>query len=322
MNKKYLVTLLFFFSTLYGEEVYIEELGFNLYIADDFVEDPGYVLQASSFNELKKISKLIEEFESENMFTYKIESYSVEDIINHFQNGAFNTGFVNVQNKGDDVILDYISRPGTYKVFARDYGSSDDLYSKLVIEDKVFGEMYFQYSYENYLYPSDLQFTVVFLSDKVLYRIFYRLNDPEMSIAPKLPNLFYQQGDNWYFANKELDFYEQLTSGELRHVSEYDRFISGWNSLLDSIKLGLKERELANSNSKTFGILNSSRVRVRSEPNLDGNHLGYLNDKQTVEILDETNEEMRIDNMCSTWLKIKTDDGLVGWTYGHFIDFE
>lgn len=73
---------------------------------------------------------------------------------------------------------------------------------------------------------------------------------------------------------------------------------------------------------KHFGVLNDSRVRVRNEPNLDGEHLGYLEKNQKVEVISKTNEIMKIGDMNSVWYKIKTIDGVEGWAYGFFIDLE
>lgn len=68
------------------------------------------------------------------------------------------------------------------------------------------------------------------------------------------------------------------------------------------------------------GVLNESRVRIRKEPNLDSEQIGYLEKDQIVYILDETEQSMKIGKMDSVWYKIETMDGIVGWSYGYFID--
>jgi len=73
---------------------------------------------------------------------------------------------------------------------------------------------------------------------------------------------------------------------------------------------------------KRTGILNDSRVRIRDFPNLEGNHLGYLNKNQRVEIIGQTSTEEQIGDMSSVWYKIRTEEGLEGWVYGWFIDIE
>lgn len=68
------------------------------------------------------------------------------------------------------------------------------------------------------------------------------------------------------------------------------------------------------------GVLNESRVRIRTEPNLESEHIGFLEKDQIVYILDETKQSMKIGNMNSVSYKIKTMDGIIGWSYGYFID--
>jgi hypothetical protein len=70
------------------------------------------------------------------------------------------------------------------------------------------------------------------------------------------------------------------------------------------------------------GILNASRVRVRALPNLDANNRGYLEEGQTVRVLDRSGARMHIGEMNAYWYFVETDDGLRGWSYGHFIDLQ
>jgi len=79
-------------------------------------------------------------------------------------------------------------------------------------------------------------------------------------------------------------------------------------------------KEISLKFDKTYGVLNDSRVRVRKEPNLNGEHITFIDKAQIVEILEITNDKMKIDNMESEWYKVKTDSGLIGWSYGFFID--
>lgn len=71
-----------------------------------------------------------------------------------------------------------------------------------------------------------------------------------------------------------------------------------------------------------YGLLNNSRVRIRIAPNLQSEHIGFLDESQRVEILEITEDKMKIENMESEWYRIKTDSGLIGWSYGYFIDIE
>lgn len=90
--------------------------------------------------------------------------------------------------------------------------------------------------------------------------------------------------------------------------------------LFTSTLIIAQTNNLLNQNNQITGTLNQSRVRIRKEPNLNGEQIGYLNKDQTVYILDRTTESMKIGDMDSAWYKIKTTDGLEGWSYGYFID--
>jgi hypothetical protein len=68
------------------------------------------------------------------------------------------------------------------------------------------------------------------------------------------------------------------------------------------------------------GVLNDSEVRVRGKPNLEGTPTGALQKGQHVVILDETEDKMQIGDMEAKWYKIETEEGLIGWSYGYFID--
>jgi len=71
-----------------------------------------------------------------------------------------------------------------------------------------------------------------------------------------------------------------------------------------------------------FGVFNDSNVRVREYPKLESVQLGKLNEGAVVRILEKSSEKMRIGDMNDYWYKIKTKEGLIGWSYGHFINLE
>ncbi len=70
------------------------------------------------------------------------------------------------------------------------------------------------------------------------------------------------------------------------------------------------------------GVLNASRVRVRALPNLDAQNRGYLEERQTVQLLDRSGVRMRIGETNAYWYLVQSEDGLRGWSYGHFIDLQ
>ncbi len=72
----------------------------------------------------------------------------------------------------------------------------------------------------------------------------------------------------------------------------------------------------------TTGIMNNSNVRMRENPNLQAQSLGYLQKGDKVEILDRSGIKVQIGNMNDWWYKVRTEDGTEAWAYGYFIDVE
>lgn len=89
--------------------------------------------------------------------------------------------------------------------------------------------------------------------------------------------------------------------------------------LYELIEKSIRELQFQNSD-KIFGRLNDYRVRIRLDSTLQGEHIGYLNKGDYVQILDQTEEPMKIGEMESVWYKIKTNEGIIGWAFGYFID--
>jgi len=70
------------------------------------------------------------------------------------------------------------------------------------------------------------------------------------------------------------------------------------------------------------GTINDSRVRLRTEPNLNSATLEYLNTGDTVKIIDRSEEKQKIDDMDAYWFQVETEDNETGWVYGWFVDVE
>jgi hypothetical protein len=70
------------------------------------------------------------------------------------------------------------------------------------------------------------------------------------------------------------------------------------------------------------GILNDDRVRVRAHPTLDAQILGHLDRRQRVEVLERSGRRESIGEMKDYWYRVRREDGLTGWSYGHFIDLQ
>lgn len=70
------------------------------------------------------------------------------------------------------------------------------------------------------------------------------------------------------------------------------------------------------------GVLNASRVRVRAYPTLEAEVRGHLEAGDPVEVLERSGRRERIGEMNDFWYRIRREDGLTGWSYGHFIDLQ
>jgi len=68
--------------------------------------------------------------------------------------------------------------------------------------------------------------------------------------------------------------------------------------------------------------LNDTRVRLRSEPNLSCETLGYLEKGDAVKIVDRTDEKYEIDGENWYWYQVETSDEQTGWVYGKYLDIE
>ncbi len=69
------------------------------------------------------------------------------------------------------------------------------------------------------------------------------------------------------------------------------------------------------------GTLNDANVRIRLSPNLKAFILPRLLQRgEKVRIVDETQTKMKIGKMDARWYEVETEDGLIGWSYGAFID--
>ena len=70
----------------------------------------------------------------------------------------------------------------------------------------------------------------------------------------------------------------------------------------------------------TRGALNDGRVRVRTYPTLEAEIVGHLDRGDRVEVLERSGQRVSIGSMNDFWYLVRREDGLSGWSYGHFID--
>lgn len=69
-------------------------------------------------------------------------------------------------------------------------------------------------------------------------------------------------------------------------------------------------------------VLNDTRVRCRTEPNLNCETWGYLNAGDKVLIKDISYDPFEIDGESWYWYKVESDALPDGWVYGKYLDIE
>ena len=119
--------------------------------------------------------------------------------------------------------------------------------------------------------------------------------------------------DNTPYENTEvLDFrYDLEVNEEILIKSEFK----------DCSAFNVKIKEEFNEKNKQ-GIINDTRVRLRSEPNLSCETLGYLEKGDAVKIVDRSDEKFEIDGENWYWYQVETTDEQTGWVYGKYLDIE
>lgn len=70
------------------------------------------------------------------------------------------------------------------------------------------------------------------------------------------------------------------------------------------------------------GVITDTRVRLRSEPNLQSETLDHLDTGDRLIILDKSAEQQQIDTMTDYWYKVQAEGYPEGWVYGAFVDYE
>lgn len=70
------------------------------------------------------------------------------------------------------------------------------------------------------------------------------------------------------------------------------------------------------------GIINDTRVRLRSKPNLNSAVLGFFNTGDKLKVVDWSNEKQKIGGMEAYWYKVESENSPDGWVYGKYLDIE
>lgn len=73
--------------------------------------------------------------------------------------------------------------------------------------------------------------------------------------------------------------------------------------------------------TKDFRYVNAREgLRVRKAPGLDAEKVGFLENREKVEVISETKMTMQIGMLYSSWVEIKTESGLTGFVYGGYLE--
>jgi len=68
-------------------------------------------------------------------------------------------------------------------------------------------------------------------------------------------------------------------------------------------------------------LANNNYIRLRSEPNLNGEGMGFIQEGDSVQILEISDHMEKIGGNIDNWYKVKTSDGTEAWTFGAFLNF-
>lgn len=124
--------------------------------------------------------------------------------------------------------------------------------------------------------------------------------------------------DNTPYENTEvLNFrYDLEVNEEILIKSEFKNY-SAFN---------VKIKKIINENIKQ-GIINDSRVRLRTEPNLNCSTILLLEKGDKLSVLSKSDKKQEIgDDWWNSelwyWYQVETSDGKNGWVYGKYLDIE
>jgi hypothetical protein len=102
----------------------------------------------------------------------------------------------------------------------------------------------------------------------------------------------------------------------------------GSTDLGKGIQVKVKEQFVAKYENTSFASMKrasatQARVRVRSRGDLQADPLGYLDKGDLVEILEQSQEKMKIQTMEDYWYRVRRMmDGLTGWCFGFYLELE
>ena len=95
-------------------------------------------------------------------------------------------------------------------------------------------------------------------------------------------------------------------------------------TVMEELKLRISDKTVfrRNTNLLEKGKINDTRVRLRTEPNLNCETLLLLDKGLEVKILERSKNKFTIDDEDWYWYRIETKSGKIGWVYGKYLDIE
>lgn len=94
------------------------------------------------------------------------------------------------------------------------------------------------------------------------------------------------------------------------------------SSLADDWKVVKNDLDKFSNVQNISAVCNDNRVRIRAEPNLNCETLGFLNKGDKVYIKNHSEKKQTIDNESWYWYKVDNQDYPDGWVYGKYLDIE
>jgi hypothetical protein len=314
-----LIIFLILAANAFADNVYLSEIPITISFPDQAKRRPELNLKGSD----EEIDAEIERYRNfcrENYYCYKIDYYEISSIETEKQLMMFSSDINKIFEENGSLsesdFIKLLNQDGTYKIFLKDlFAEYEPSYQKFIIDNECIGESYFKFSKEQYLYPTSLLYTLVFIKNGYLIRIMYNFYDIDSKLAPEMETFFTNKRGAWYFKDDPDLFIQIFFNKDESLPAELITFQNDWDKILKSTNL-----TVLNNEKLLLGILNDSHVRIRKSPNLQSEHIGYLYKDQRVQILEQTENTMKIGNMESVWYKIRAEDRTEGWVYGFFID--
>lgn len=95
-------------------------------------------------------------------------------------------------------------------------------------------------------------------------------------------------------------------------------------TVMEELKLRISDKTGFRRNTylPEKGKINDTRVRLRTEPNLNCETLLLLDKGLEVKILERSKNKFTIDDEDWYWYRIETKSGKIGWVYGKYLDIE